>query len=234
MTFLEFFRTKDFPTALAKRRSKFFHIDPILKGKELRQVKTMFHMTQVPFIYDDKEVIVENNMKSPYHKRPKGLDKFERAYLKRVANIRIGLFNAKEKELKWRQESLNKRKYKGIADMLKKIMPFMIRQRDQAKNKAIAGGPSKSRKQVAESVKGVPKGHKTTRRKTKEQMKELIDSDIVDMSSMTNQKKEEANQKNKEKQQTEKKKDQRFKDEDKAVKDIQEEAEKKNKDSQLI
>ena len=42
MTWLELFRTKNFPQALAKRRNGIMHIDPILKGKAVRQIKHIF------------------------------------------------------------------------------------------------------------------------------------------------------------------------------------------------
>jgi hypothetical protein len=233
MTFLELFRTKSFPIALATRKSKYFNVDPILKGKELRNIKDMFNMVDLPFIYDDKEVVKTNNMNSPYHKRPKSLEKKEKNIIKKVAKVRIGLFNAKEKELKWRQESLNKRKYRGICGMLKKIMPFMIKQ--EAGPKAIGPGGPKSRKIVAESVKGVPKVGKFVRRKSKEQFKELMDSNLVDVTMMNNTQQEAANEKNQKKQVAQSKKDKRFKaPEDEATKEIQQEAEKRNKEGDLI
>jgi hypothetical protein len=233
MTWLELFRTKSFPIALAKRRSQYYHIDPILKGKELRQVKDMFTMVDLPFIYDDREVIKENNMNSPYHKRPKSLEKREKAFVKKVAKVRIGLFNAKEKELKWRQDAINKRKYKGITELLKKVMPFMIKQEASTK----MGGPSggKSKKPVAESVKGVPKTGKFVRRKSKEQFKEMMDTNLIDLTDVKDSKQDEANQKNKQKQDEAKRVDKRYKAPvNEAVKEIQEMADKRMKEDEKI
>ncbi len=83
-------------------------------------------MTKLRIVWDDKEIINENNPISPYHILPKSIIKNEKAICERILKLRQGIASAKEKKLKYRQETLNKRNFKGISDVIKKIMPYMI------------------------------------------------------------------------------------------------------------
>jgi hypothetical protein len=196
MTWLELFRTKNFKTAFASRRNGNKHMNPILQAKARRHIRYLFESVNLPFIYREKSIIGGNNMNSPYHNVPKGIAKRETALLKRYAKVRIGLFNSMEKEHKYRQEIVNKRKYTGLCDLLKKVMPFVVKQQS---NKNKGEGGSRKGKLVSESIKGVPKAHSSARRSTKEQMKELMDSELVDTSLLNANKNEEANKRNQKK-----------------------------------
>lgn len=183
MSWLKLFRFGSFESAMASTRKNNFHVEPALKGLGLTKVKHVFKMVNVPFVFRDKDALNEHNMKSPYHKFPRGIEKRERAYVQRVAKIRAGIASSMERELKYRQESLNKRPYKGINELIKKTMPFLIKQTTfKAEDR---GGRSNTRKIVPDSVKGVPKGNVSMTRKSKEQLKNMMDDGIITNKALT-------------------------------------------------
>jgi hypothetical protein len=203
MTWLELFKTLNFKQAFAGRRKRNMYMNPILNGRAKTRIRNIFESVNLPFIYREKSIIGGNNMKSPYHNVPKGIAKRETALLKKYAKVRIGLFNAMEKEHKFRQDTLNKRKYTGLCDLLKKVMPFVVKPQT-SKGKGVGG--SRKLKAVSESIKGVPKAHLSARRNIKEQMKELMSSDMVDTNLLHANRNEEANLKNQKKIEEEKNK----------------------------
>ena len=203
MTWLELFRTQNFRQAFAGRRKGYMYMNPILNNRAQGRIRHLFESVNLPFIYREKSIIGGNNMKSPYHNVPKGIAKRETALLKKYAKVRIGLFNAMEKEHKFRQDTLNKRKYTGLCDLLKKVMPFVVK--PQTSKRGSEGG-SRKLKAVSESIKGVPKAHSSARRNIKEQMKELMTSDMVDTSLLNANRADEANLKNQKKIEEEKNK----------------------------
>jgi hypothetical protein len=166
-------------------RKKLFHVDPLIKGFGLKKVKNVFRMTSLPFVWDKKEIIRENNPNSPYHKIPKGIEKSEKKRFERLLQLRTGIQTAKEKELKHRQDSLNKRPYRGFEKMIKLTMPFMIKQ-TSAKSGSDFGGKSKGRKMVAEFVKEVPKNKNIAfGRRNQERVKNLMEDKVLDVSIIT-------------------------------------------------
>ena len=183
MPWTQLFKVKSFEQAL-KPRKKLFHIDPILCGSGLNKVKRVFHMTDIPFVWDAKELIRDNNPNSPFHKFPKSIGKIERRYTERLMKLRTGIQTAKDKELKYRQESLNKRPYRGLEQLMKLTMPFMVKQ-TALKSEGDYGGKVKSRKMVAEFVKEVPKNKNITfGRRNQERVKNLMEDKIIDTAGM--------------------------------------------------
>jgi Txe/YoeB family toxin of Txe-Axe toxin-antitoxin module len=194
MTWIQLFKSNSIDAALQKRRKNYFHVDPILKGQHLKFVKNLFTMTKLPFVWDDKEIIKENNPISPYHKLPKSIIKTEKARFERILKLRQGIASAKEKELKYRQESLNKRTFRGINEVIKKTMPFMIKQTQIKLEGESRGG--KSRKLVAEHVRDVPRLKNVDfGRRHQEKVKNLFEDNIMSANSITDNLKQ--NQKNK-------------------------------------
>lgn len=184
MTWIQLFKSNSIEAALKKRRKNYFHVDPILKGKQLKFFKNLFTMTKLPFVWDDKEIIKENNPISPYHKLPKSIIKNEKARFERILKLRQGIASAKEKELKYRQETLNKRTFKGISDVIKKTMPFMIKQTQVKLQGEMRGG--KSRKLVAEHVRDVPRLKNVDfGRREQEKIKNLFEDNIMSASTIT-------------------------------------------------
>jgi hypothetical protein len=183
MTWIQLFKSSSFEAALKKRRKNYFHVDPILKGKQLKFVKNLFNMTKLPFVWDDKEIVKENNPLSPYHKLPKSLVKKEKERYERILKLRQGIASAKEKELKYRQESINKRSFKGINEIIKKTMPFMIKQtqvRLEGEYRA-----SKGRKLVAEHIKEIPRVKNVDfGRRGQEKVKNLLEDNIMSVNSI--------------------------------------------------
>jgi hypothetical protein len=179
MPWTQLFKVKSFEQALKPRRN-LFHIDPILTGASLHKVKKVFKMTEIPFVWDAKELIRDNNPNSPYHKFPKSIGKIERKYQDRVIKLRSGIMLAKEKELKYRQESLNKRPYRGMEQLIKLTMPFMVKQ-TAMKAEGDFGGKVRSRKMVAEFVKEVPKNKNISfGRRNQERVKNLMEDKVID------------------------------------------------------
>lgn len=193
MPWTQLFKVKSFEEALKPRRN-LFHIDPILKGANLHKVKKVFKMTEIPFVWDPKELIRDNNPNSPYHKLPKSIGKIERKYQDRVIKLRSGIMLAKEKELKYRQESLNKRPYRGMEQLIKLTMPFMVK---QTAMKAVGdyAGKVRSRKMVAEFVKEVPKNKNISfGRRNQERVKNLMEDKVIDTANvLESQKKQKEN-----------------------------------------
>jgi len=183
MTWIQLFKSSSFEAALKKRRKNYFHVDPILKGKQLKFVKNLFNMTKLPFVWDDKEIVKENNPHSPYHKLPKSIVKKEKERYERILKLRQGIASAKEKELKYRQESLNKRSFKGINDIIKKTMPFMIKQTQVRLEGEFR--TSKGRKLVAEHIKEIPRMKNVDfGRRGQEKVKNLMEDSIVSVNSI--------------------------------------------------
>ena len=149
-----------------------------MKGNNKLQLKQMFNIAQTRFIFEQNMKKFGNNMDSPYHKFPTGIRKEENQLYKRITKIRLGLINAKEKEIKWRQDFINKRGYGGTPQMIRGIMPSLIKQSNQKAERGFGGGGN-SKKVIAESVKGVPKVQKDVTRKSKEHFKNFMDDSIT-------------------------------------------------------
>jgi hypothetical protein len=184
MSWIQLFKVTSFGKALKMRRSGIFPAPPLLHGHPLNKVKKVFSDCEIPFYFHKKKAQGLNNIDSPYHKLPKGIAKDEQRYAERVLKLRQGLANAKEKELKWRQEYLNRRPYKGVNELIKKIMPFVIKQQaiklDEDRRRGGGG-----RKMVSEHVKGVPRGQKTMTKSKKEVVKVMMDNKIISPTMLT-------------------------------------------------
>jgi len=185
MTWVKFFRAKSIETALSSQRKGNIHINPLIKGANRLLLKHMFNLSQTRFSFDSSLKRIGNNMDSPFHKFPKGIKKQENLLYKRITKVRLGIINAKEKELKWRQDFINKRKYRGIPAMIRGIMPTLIKQ-SAIKTERSGGAGQNSRKVIAESVKGVPKVQKDTTRKQKEHFKNFIDDAVISAKVVNN------------------------------------------------
>ena len=183
MPWTQLFKVNSFEAALKKRKG-LFTIDPILAGNKLSKVKKVFKMTQIPFVWDPREILRQNNHNSPYNKFPKGIAKEEKRIYERLLTLRNGIAQAKEKELKYRQESLNKRPYKGMERLIKLTMPFMIKQ-TSLKPEASIGGRARSRKMVGEFVKEVPRNKNIAfGRRNQERIKNLMEDKVLDTSNI--------------------------------------------------
>jgi hypothetical protein len=179
MGWTNLFKANSIEQTLMKRKKGVFHVDPMLTGQNLRNVIKVFRMVELPFVWKEKEILRENNPNSPFHKMPKSVFKKERAHLERVLKLRNGIAAAKEKELKFRQESLNKRPYKGFNDLLKKNLPFLLK--PQRFNLDAEVRVKKSSKMVSDFVKEVPKVKSNQfGRKGQEKVKNLMEDKIVD------------------------------------------------------
>lgn len=216
MTWIQLFKSNSIESALKKRTKNYFHVDPILKGRQLKFVKNLFTMTKLPFVWDDKQIVKENNAHSPYHKLPKSIIKKEKQRFERIMKLRQGIASAKEKELKHRQDTLNKRNFRGINDVIKKTMPFMIKQTQVKLEGEIRA--SKSRKLVAEHIKEVPRMKNVDfGRRGQEKVKNLLEDKIMSVNTINDslkqqqKAKQETKQKEEEKKKADAKADKRFK-----------------------
>jgi hypothetical protein len=183
MVWTNLFKAKSFDKAL-KPRKRLFHIDPLIHGKGLQQVKQVFRMVELPFVWSEKEILRDNNHKSCYHKFPKNFARIENRKAERIAKLRAGLESSKEKELKYRQDRLNKRYLRGMFNLFKLTMPYMIKQ--QAVKHDLDVPKQKSRKMLSDYVKEVPK-NKTIMfgRRNQEQVKNLMVDGVIDVSGIT-------------------------------------------------
>lgn len=185
MTWVKFFRAKSIEQALSKQKKGDIYLNPLIKGGDRLFLKRMFSLAQTRFVFDTSLKRIGNNMDSPFHKFPKGIKKEENLLYKRITKVRMGIINAKEKELKWRQEFINKRKYRGLPQVIRGIMPTLIKQ-STIKTERGAGSGGNARKVIAESVKGVPKVQKDTTRKQKEHFKNFMDDSIISQKVVQN------------------------------------------------
>ena len=175
-----------FEDSLKRSKVNNFTRSPSITGIEKRKVIKLFEQLKVPFIYSYREYYNKfNNFKSPYHKLPKGIAIREKYYYDRLKKVRAALALGSEKEIKIRQEVLNKRKYGGINDMLKKIYPFLMKPTNERKEGTgdlpLAG---KRNKMISEHVKGVPKMGKDVKRKEKEMIKYQVEQGLTDYNSI--------------------------------------------------
>jgi Txe/YoeB family toxin of Txe-Axe toxin-antitoxin module len=98
--------------------------------------------------------------------------------------LRQGIASAQEKELKYRQETFNKRTFKSISDVIKKTMPFMIKQTQVKIQGEMRGG--KSRKLVEDHVIDVPRLKNVDfGRREQEKVKNLLQDNIMSASTFT-------------------------------------------------
>lgn len=185
MSWVKFFRSKSIEDTLKNRKKGQMFINPLLKSRYKFQLRRMFNLAQTRFIFDRSLKRIGNNMESPYQKFPKGIQKQERELVKRITKVRLGILNAKEKELKWRQDFINKRKYRGFPELIRGIMPTLIKQTGIKAEKTESYGGA-SRKVIAESVKGVPKVQKATTRKQKEHFKNFMDDAVIGSKVVSN------------------------------------------------
>lgn len=185
MTWVKFFRSKTIESTLKSSKKGDIYINPLMKGNNKLQLKQMFNIAKTRFIFDENMKRFGNNMDSPYHKFPKGIQKDENQLYKRITKIRLGLINSKEKEFKWRQDFINKRPYRGTPQMIRGIMPHLIKQSTNKTERLMSGG-SNSKKVIAESVKGVPKVQKDVTRKSKEHFKNLMDDSVISTKTVSN------------------------------------------------
>jgi len=185
MTWVKFFRTKSIEEALKRQKKGEIFLNPLIRGGDRLFLQNMFNMAQTRFIFDSNLKRIGNNMDSPFHKFPRGIKKEENLLYKRLTKVRLGIINAKEKELKWRQDFLNKRKYRGIPAVIRGIMPTLIKNAP-IKTERSGGFGGNSRKIIAESVKGVPKVQKDTTRKQKEHFKNFMDDSIISSKVVNN------------------------------------------------
>jgi len=185
MTWVKFFRAKSIEAALNKEKKGNIYLNPLIRGGDRLFLKRMFNLAQTRFVFDPSLKRIGNNMDSPFHKFPKGIRKEENLLYKRITKVRLGLINAKEKELKWRQDFINKRKYRGFPQVIRGIMPTLIKQ-SNVKNERSGGSGGNARKVIAESVKGVPKVQKDTTRKQKEHFKNFMDDAVISQKVVSN------------------------------------------------
>lgn len=185
MTWVRFFRAKSIEQALSKQKKGDIYLNPLIKGGDRLFLKRMFNLAQTRFVFDPSLKRIGNNMDSPFHKFPKGIKKEENLLYKRITKVRMGIINAKEKELKWRQEFINKRKYRGLPQVIRGIMPTLIKQ-SAMKTERGGGSGGNARKVIAESVKGVPKVQKDTTRKQKEHFKNYMDDAVISQKTVQN------------------------------------------------
>ncbi len=185
MTWVKFFRTKSIETALSTNKKADIYVNPLINGTNRLLLKNMFNLAQTRFLFDTSIKRMGNNMDSPFHKFPKGIKKQENLLYKRITKVRLGIINAKEKEMKWRQDFINKRKYRGLPAIIRGIMPSLIKQ-GNIKTERGGGAGGNARKVIAESVKGVPKVQKDTTRKQKEHFKNFMDDAIISSKVVNN------------------------------------------------
>jgi hypothetical protein len=185
MTWVKFFRCKSIEQSLKRTKKGDIFINPLMRGNNKLQLKQMFNIAKTRFIFDENMKKFGNNMDSPFHKFPRGIQKEENQLYKRITKIRLGLINSKEKELKWRQDFINKRPYRGTPQMIRGIMPSLIKQ-SNVKTERFMGGGQSNKKVIAESVKGVPKVQKDVTRKSKEHFKNLMDDSVISSKTVSN------------------------------------------------
>jgi hypothetical protein len=152
-----------------------------ISGREKLKVIKLFDQLNVPFIYCYKTYLRRfNNLKSPYHRLPNGLAKKEKIYYEKLKRVRAALASMSERELKIKQELLNKRKMGGINDVLKKIYPFVLKPtRESSRDSSLEMSGGKRRKMISEHVVGVPKLNIHVSRKDKEKIKYHADQGLV-------------------------------------------------------
>jgi len=172
MVWTRLFKIKSIEEAMLPKLVNNYYRKPIIAGKSLAKVRKVFSYARLPFIYQKQYVNKINNPISPYHKFPKKFGMRETAVIAKMSKLKISLANSMEREIKVRQEQLNKRKLKGMDQILKELMPFFIK--PQKVVKIQDDEKKKSRKKVAEYLKGVPKGNIGTSRKLHEKMKNYM------------------------------------------------------------
>ena len=143
-----------------------------LGGRNLAMIRKIFSYSKLPFIYDKRYVNKINNKISPYHKFPKSYSKHENYVLSRMSRMKIALANSKEREIKVRQDNLNKRKLGGFDKVMKDLMPMFIKPQKDIKIKD--DDKKRSKKKVSDYLKGVPSGKVGTTKKNKEKIKNFM------------------------------------------------------------
>ncbi len=92
---------------------------PALKGKYRAMLTKEFKVAGLPPLFNPPK----DDSKNPRHKKPKG-SKYELLHEKmRHEKISNAILKADEEILKYRQESLNRRKYRGFDRIVKEVMP---------------------------------------------------------------------------------------------------------------
>jgi len=106
---------KAFPSAVVNGR----RWAPALKGKYRAQLTKEFKVVGLPPLFNPPK----DDSKNPRHKKPKG-SKYDLLHAKmRHEKISNALLKADDEILKYRQESLNRRKYRGLDRVIKEVMP---------------------------------------------------------------------------------------------------------------
>lgn len=178
MVWSRLFKMNDIPTALKPIQKNGFWRKPDLSGRDLGKLKSFFRKFDIPFIFQEKYVTPHGVKNSSYDIFPKGLLKKESNQLKRYSKVRMALYRSKERELKARQDLVNKRKVGGIHHMLRCLYPFMIKASKANVHRIGGGGGQSSRKVIPDSIKGVPKA-KGLVRKQKEIIKNYMDDNLI-------------------------------------------------------
>jgi hypothetical protein len=119
-----------------------------------------------------------------YHKFPKKFGKQETYILTRMAKLRNNLIISKERELKVRQEKINKQKLTGLDKAFKELIPFLIK--PQKVTKILDEDKKKTRKKESDYVKGIPVFNKVVKRKDQEKMKNLLVDGIAEKEDFAN------------------------------------------------
>jgi len=101
---------------VTKTRSWF---PPALKGKYRAQLTKEFKVVGLPPLFNPPK----DDSKNPRHRKPKG-SKYEILHAKmRHEKVSNALLKADDEILKYRQEALNRRKYRGLDRVIKEVMP---------------------------------------------------------------------------------------------------------------
>ena len=101
---------------VTKTRSWF---PPALKGKYRAQLTKEFKVVGLPSLFNPPK----DDSKNPRHRKPKG-SKYEILHAKmRHEKVSNALLKADDEILKYRQEALNRRKYRGFDRVIKEVMP---------------------------------------------------------------------------------------------------------------
>lgn len=195
MVWTKLFKVNSFEKGL-KPTKKLFHIDPLFHGKGLRQVKKVFKMVDLPFVWCQKEIMKENNIKSCYNNFPKKYDKREAERYEKIAKLRGALEISEVKGNKYRQERLDKRAMGGLYGDIVEFLPHLLKLEKQIKQvKPIDGAPSEEKRKfnsmVANHIKDIPKSKLIKfGRKEKEMTKNLMEDTIVDITKVEETNKE--------------------------------------------
>ena len=172
MVWTKLFKIKSIEEAMLPKLVGHYYRGAVLSGRKLAKLRNIFTYSRLPFIYQKQYVNKTNNPISPYHKFPKKYGKRESAIISRMSRLKISLANSYERELKIRQDLLNKRKLGGFDQVLKEFMPYFVK--PQKLLKIQDDSKKNTRKKVAEGLKGVPKGSVHTTRKQQEMIKNYM------------------------------------------------------------